>query len=162
MSRRSLPPSESGTASSPQIPQSARLLARRFFDKLSAHDMDGLTGLFATHAVVELLPVGITGSFHEKGIEFFGQLIAAFPDLRVHIRSTMDSAATAVVEVTIEGTQAADFLGVLNQEKYLDLDQAWIVTASSAGIEKLRAYWCQNQLYRRLAVRRLDMISQVE
>jgi hypothetical protein len=64
-----------------------------------------------------------------------------------------------VVEVKLEGTQAAAFLGVLNQEKHVDVDQAWLVHAAQGKIAGLRAYWCQNQLYRRLAVKRLDRIS---
>jgi hypothetical protein len=66
---------------------------------------------------------------------------------------------TAVIEITIAGTQRADFLGIHNQEKHLDLDEAWVITAADAKIANIRAYWCQNQLYRRLAVNRLDQIS---
>ena len=61
----------------------------------------------------------------------------------------------------MEGTQAADYLGAINQEKHLDVDQAWRFTVAGDRITGVDAYWCQNQLYRRLAVKRLDQISLV-
>jgi hypothetical protein len=47
----------------------------------------------------------------------------------------------------------------VNQEKYVDLDQGWMVWAERGRITRIRAYWCQNQLLRRMAVKRLDQIS---
>ena len=77
----------------------------------------------------------------------------------VKVRSIMGNSETAVIEITVEGTQGADFLGIHNQKKRLDLDQAWVISASDGKIASIRAYWCQIQLYRRSAVKRLDQIS---
>jgi ketosteroid isomerase-like protein len=78
----------------------------------------------------------------------------------VTVHSTTDLVGDVVLaEVSIEGTQAADYLGVINQEKHLDVDQAWRFTVENGSITTIQAYWCQNQLYRRLAVKRLDQIA---
>ncbi len=66
---------------------------------------------------------------------------------------------TAVAEVTIEGNQAADFFGINNQEKLMDLDQVWLLHVDDGAIDRIKAYWCQNRLYRRLGVKRLDHIT---
>ena len=51
------------------------------------------------------------------------------------------------------------FFGLVNQEKHLDIDQAWRFTVAGDRITQVRAYWCQAQLYRRLAVKRFDEIA---
>ena len=58
-----------------------------------------------------------------------------------------------------EGTQAADYRGVINTEKHLDIDQAWRFVTVGGLITQIAAYWCQAQLYRRLAVKRYDEIE---
>jgi ketosteroid isomerase-like protein len=134
-------------------------LALELLDRLGSRDADGVGALVAAGAAISFEPAGISGSFVQAGAAFFRELIAAFPDLRMTARSIIANSETAVVEITMEGTQGADFLGIHNQEKHLDLDQAWVITASGGKIASIRAYWCQNQLYRRLAVKRLDQIS---
>jgi ketosteroid isomerase-like protein len=64
---------------------------------------------------------------------------------------------TALVKV--EGTQAGEYAGVVNQEKHLDLDEAWRFTVAGGAITAVTAYWCQQQLYRRLAVKRFDQVA---
>jgi ketosteroid isomerase-like protein len=131
----------------------ARELALALFDALNAHDPQSALGLFHADAAIELVPA----AREQRG--FFAELVHAFPDLWIQIRSVSGTDELAVVELTLEGTQAADFLGILNQEKHLDLEQAWMVWAERGAITRVRAFWCQNQLYRRLAVKRLDRIS---
>jgi putative intracellular protease/amidase/predicted ester cyclase len=139
--------------------RNARWLALQLCDRLHARDADGAGSLIAPDAVVNLGPAGGSGIFAQRGAKFINDLIAAFPNLRVTIRSIVADSETAVIEITIAGTQRADFLGIHNQEKHLDLDEAWVITATDGKIANIRAYWCQNQLYRRSAVNRLDQIS---
>ena len=61
--------------------------------------------------------------------------------------------------LSIEGTQAGDYAGAINQEKHLDIDQAWRFVVADGLITEVTAYWCQAQLYRRLAVKRYDEIA---
>jgi putative intracellular protease/amidase/predicted ester cyclase len=139
--------------------RNARWLALQLCDRLQSRDADGACSLIAPDAVVNFGPAGGSGIFAQRGGKFINDLITAFPDPRVTIRSIVADSETAVIEITIAGTQRADFLGIHNQEKHLDLDEAWVITAADAKIANIRAYWCQNQLYRRLAVNRLDQIS---
>jgi SnoaL-like polyketide cyclase len=91
---------------------------------------------------------------------FFEESVTAFPDLRLTIRSSRGcDDGRALVELTFEGTQGADFLGAINQEKHLDIEQAWVLSTDGEVITGLSAYWDQNKLYRRLAVKRLDQIA---
>jgi ketosteroid isomerase-like protein len=154
----------SGTAAQPasataSAARGARELARDLFALLNQGRLEAALALFDPAAVFEIVPAGIKGTASEAGHRFLGELLAALPDLLIQVRSIVGDGAWAAAELKLEGTQADDFLGVLNQEKHLDLDQAWMLQAADGRITGLRAYWCQNQLYRRLAVRRLDRIS---
>jgi steroid delta-isomerase-like uncharacterized protein len=139
--------------------QGPRELALAFFDALNRRDAEAALALMAPEGFVEIVPAGVKGTARDQGRRFLQSLVASFPDLLIRIRSVMTTGELAVVELKLEGTQAADFLGILNQEKHVDVDQAWMLWAAHGQIGGLRAYWCQNQLYRRLAVKRLDRIS---
>jgi hypothetical protein len=140
-------------------PANARDLLLGFFDGLNRRDVGAALARFDPAAPFEIVPADVRGTAATAGASFLRALVTSFPDLLIQVRSLMETPELAVAEIKLEGTQAADFLGVLNQEKHLDVDQAWIVWAAGGRITGLRAYWCQNQLYRRLAVKRLDRIS---
>jgi hypothetical protein len=134
-------------------------LALAFFGALDRHDARAALELVEPAAFVEIVPAAIRGTAAAEGRRFVEALLAAFPDLTTRARPALDTPGLAVARVTLEGTQAAGFLGILNQEKHIDVEQAWMVWAAAGTISGLRAYGCQNQLYRRLAVRRLDRVS---
>ena len=140
---------------------SAHEVAGTFFGRMQAGEVNTVIGMLAPAATVHLVPLQTHGSMAAEGADYLRQLHIAFPDLLVRVRRlfvTTDN--TAVAEITIDGTQAADFLGVDNQEKHFDLDQAWLLQVTPDGkISAVTAYWDQNQLYRRLGVRRLDKIA---
>jgi len=139
---------------------SARDLAQTFFARMDAGDVEGTLALVAPEAPVNLIPLQLQGSASEVGRDYFQQLASAFPNLQVRVRRMfVGSDNTAVVEVTIEGNQAADFFGILNQEKLMDLDQVWLLHVGDGAIDRIKASWCQNRLYRRLGVKRLDHIT---
>jgi hypothetical protein len=137
----------------------AKALAASWFAHLQRQDAPAALSLCGADASIDIVPAQIRGNAHGEGTAFVQGLVRAFPDLLFHVRSLTGTATLAIAEVTMEGTQAADFLGVLNQEKHVDLDQAWMFWARDQRLSAVRAYWCQNQLYRRLAVKRLDRIS---
>ena len=139
--------------------QDVQALALKLCERLSARDFEGAKALILADAAVDFGPAGVCGKFSEEGTKFFRDLISAFPDLRLTVHSVVADSETAVIEITVEGTQSADFLGIHNQEKHIDVDQAWVITAAHGRITSIRAYWCQTQVYRRLGVKRLDQIS---
>ena len=140
---------------------SAHAVAEQFFELMEAGEVDDIIGMTAPGAVVSLVPLGVHGSMAEEGASYLRDLARAFPDLLVRVRRlfvTTDN--TAVAEISIDGTQAADFLRVANQEKHFDLDQGWLLAVTPEDlIGVVTAYWDQNQVYRRLGVKRLDNIT---
>ena len=140
---------------------SARTVAREFLGHMETGAVDKIISMTAPDATVVLAPLEMRGPMATEGAQYLRELAGAFPDLLIRVRRlfvTTDN--TAVAEITIDGTQAADFLGVDNQEKHFDLDQAWLLEVTPDDrIRAVIAYWDQNQLYRRLGVKRLDKIT---
>jgi ketosteroid isomerase-like protein len=119
----------------------------------------GSPGTPASVADVVIHPTGQAGG-PEIAREFFREALTAFPELMLAVtRRTACGNGRVLIELSLEGTQAADFLGAINQEKHLDIEQAWLFTTSDGVITAITGYWDQNKLYRRLAVKRLDRIA---
>jgi steroid delta-isomerase-like uncharacterized protein len=140
---------------------SARSLAEKFFGHVEAGEVDEILGMMAPGATVSLVPLNRHGPMAADGASYLRELSRSFPDLLVRVRRLFVTADnTAVAEITVDGTQADAFLEVANQEKHVDLDQAWMLKVTPDGrISAVIAYWDQNQLYRRLGVKRLDQIT---
>lgn len=140
---------------------SAHELAEKFFGHVEAGAVDEVLGMMTPDATVSLVPLNRSGPMAADGAYYLRELAGAFPDLLVRVRRLFVTADnTAVAEITIDGTQADDFLAVANQEKHVDLDQAWMLAVTPDDrISAVIAYWDQNQLYRRLGVKRLDKIT---
>jgi steroid delta-isomerase-like uncharacterized protein len=140
---------------------SARSLAEKFFGLVEAGEVDEILGMMTRDATVSLVPLNRHGPMAADGASYLRELSRSFPDLLVRVRRlfvTGDN--TAVAEITIDGTQADAFLAVANQEKHVDLDQAWMLMVTPDDrISAVIAYWDQNQLYRRLGVKRLDKVT---
>jgi ketosteroid isomerase-like protein len=135
-------------------------IARTLFARMDARDANGVLALVTPHAKVTLVPLNLQGDAEDVGRRYFEQLASAFPDLSVRVRRLfVGNDNTAVAEITIAGTQAADFFGIINQEKLMDLDQVWFLHVTDGVIDRIKAYWCQNRLYRRLGVKRLDHVT---
>jgi predicted ester cyclase len=140
---------------------SARSLAEQFFVQMEAGEVDEILGMVTPDATVSLVPLNRHGPMTADGAYYLRELARSVPDLLVRVRRlfvTGDN--TAVAEITIDGTQAGEFLAVANQEKQFGLDQAWMLTVTPDDrISAVIAYWDQNQLYRRLGVKRLDKVT---
>jgi ketosteroid isomerase-like protein len=135
-------------------------IARTFFARMAARDANGALALVSPHAKVTLVPLNLQGDAEDVGRRYLEQLVSSFPDLSVRVRRLfVGDDNTAVAEITIAGTQAADFFGIINQEKLMDLDQVWFLQVNDEAIDRIKAYWCQNRLYRRLGVKRLDHVT---
>ncbi|ODU06052.1 MAG: hypothetical protein ABS81_05880 [Pseudonocardia sp. SCN 72-86] len=128
----------------------------------------------ADDARVTVYPLQVVDGSKDVIGTLLQDIVRSFPDLILKVRSVLELgtgdgrsdgggpgrvSGVVVAELKIEGTQAADFLGVVNQEKHLDVDTAWRFTVTGESITGIDVYWCQNQLYRRLAVKRTDQIA---
>ena len=139
---------------------SALEVADAFIACLARHDIDGALTACSPHCRIRIVPLALDGAIHAEGRRFFENWITAFPDLKLYTRRIFATRDDVVaVETTFDGTQASGFLGAINQEKHIDLDEAWLLRTQGDRVEDVKLYWCQNQLYRRLAVRRLDRVT---
>jgi hypothetical protein len=130
-----------------------------FLNAFRQKDVDTALSTISDRVKVTIFPMQVKDGGKDVIAQLLRDVVAAFPDLLITVRSVIDVGKVAVAEFKLEGTQAADFLGAINQEKHLDLDTAWRFTVEGERIVGLDAYWCQNQLYRRLAIKRQDQVT---
>jgi steroid delta-isomerase-like uncharacterized protein len=132
---------------------------QEFLAALARRDVDAAIALVDSQAAVTVHPFGL----HEKGADVLrtvlADLVRAFPDLRVTVSRVITTGDVVTALFKAEGTQSAAYAGAINQEKHLDIDQAWRFVVADGLISEADAYWCQAQLYRRLAVKRYDEIA---
>jgi predicted ester cyclase len=139
---------------------SALEVAGAFMTCLARHDVNGALTICAPSCSIHIVPLALQGAIHVEGRTFFETWINAFPDLSLTTRRMFATRDDVVaIETSFDGTQANAFLGAINQEKHVDLDEAWLLHISADCIGSVKLFWCQNQLYRRLAVRRLDRVT---
>jgi ketosteroid isomerase-like protein len=130
-----------------------------FLDAVARHDVGAALAVVDPQASVTVYPLAV----HDQGATALRQVLAdllrGFPDLMVSVSRVITTGDVVTVQFKAEGTQAADYAGAINQEKHLDIDQAWRFVTRGGLITEVSAYWCQAQLYRRLAVKRYDEIG---
>lgn len=144
---------------SPQVSITSADPVEDFLTGFANADVDA-----ALAAVSDDVSVTVHGlDVRTNGIESIRQVLAdivtAFPNLRVTTKRVIRTGDVVTAELKVEGTQAADYAGAINQEKHLDLDEAWRFDVHGGQIIAIDAYWCQQQLYRRLGVKRFDQIA---
>ncbi|MGW4524721.1 nuclear transport factor 2 family protein [Amycolatopsis sp. NPDC004378] len=132
-----------------------------FLTAFGSRDVEAALSVVDDSVRVDIHPTGLREGGAAELRAFLTETVTAFPDLIVAVKNLIETGSAVTAELKVEGTQAAGYLGAINQEKHLDVDQAWRFTVSGDRITGVDAYWCQNQLYRRLAVKRLDQISLV-
>ena len=130
-----------------------------FLGAFARHDVNAALAQVGPQAEVTVHPLGIGGHGPAVLGVVLGDLIRAFPDLIVTTGRLVTTGDVVTALIRVEGTQAADYAGAINQEKHLDIDQAWRFTVAGGVITGVTAYWCQQQLYRRLAVKRFDAVA---
>lgn len=131
----------------------------RFLEAFGRRDVNGALSQVAAHARVTAHGLGHSGSGITAIREMLDDLVRAFPDLLVTVKRVVHVGDVVVAELKVEGTQADAYVGAINQEKHLDLDEAWRFEVQAGRIVAIDAYWCQQQLYRRLGVKRFDQIA---
>jgi ketosteroid isomerase-like protein len=144
---------DSSQASSPAATVQA------FLDAFARRNAAGALALVSPQATVTVHPLGLAGAGRDALRTVLDDLVRAFPDLLVTTSRVITTGDVVTALIKVEGTQAADYAGAINQEKHLDIDQAWRFTVTGGVITGVTAYWCQTQLYRRLGVKRFDAIA---
>jgi ketosteroid isomerase-like protein len=151
--------SQTETAPGSSAPASPAAIVEAFLDAFARHDVDAALAGVSPQAAVTVHPLGIGGRGPGVLAVVLGDLIQAFPDLLLTTGRVITTGDVVTTLIKVEGTQSADYAGAINQEKHLDIDQAWRFTVTGGVITGVTAYWCQQQLYRRLAVKRFDAIA---
>jgi ketosteroid isomerase-like protein len=144
---------------SPAQASSPAETVQAFLDAFARRDAAAALALVSPQATVTVHALGIGGRGPGVLGVVLGDLIRAFPDLLVTAGRVITTGDVVTALVKVEGTQAAAYAGAINQEKHLDIDQAWRFTVTGGVITGVSAYWCQQQVYRRLAVKRFDAIA---
>jgi len=130
-----------------------------FLDAFARHDVDAAMALVDSQAAVTVHPFGLQDKGADVLRAVLADLVRAFPDLMISVSRVITTGDVVTALFKAEGTQSADYAGAINQEKHLDIDQAWRFVVIDGLITGVDVYWCQAQLYRRLAVKRYDEIA---
>jgi ketosteroid isomerase-like protein len=130
-----------------------------FLDAFARHDNDAAIALVDPQASVTIHPLGVRDADPDALRQVLADLVRGFPDLVISVSALITTGDVVTAQFKADGTQAAGYAGAINQEKHLDIDQAWRFTVGGGMITEVSAYWCQAQLYRRLAVKRYDEIA---
>ena len=130
-----------------------------FLDAFARRDVDAAMALVDSQAAVTVHPFGIDTRGADALRAVLADLVRAFPDLVISVSRVITTGDVVTALFKAEGSQAADYAGAINQEKHLDIDQAWRFVTAGGLITGVAVYWCQAQLYRRLAVKRYDEIA---
>ena len=130
-----------------------------FLDTFARHDVDAALTLADPQVSVTVHPLGVDRAGADVLRQVLADLVSAFPDLMISVSRVITTGNVVTALFKAEGTQSAAYAGAINQEKHLDIDHAWRFVVAGGLITEVTAYWCQAQLYRRLAVKRYDEIA---
>jgi steroid delta-isomerase-like uncharacterized protein len=145
--------------SSPVLTSTPTQNAQDFLDAFAHRDVEAAIAVVDPQISVTVHPLGIRGTGADVLRKVLADLVRAFPDLLISVSRVITTGDVVTALFKVEGTQAAEYAGAINQEKHLDIDQAWRFVVGDGLITEVTAYWCQAQLYRRLAVKRYDEIA---
>ncbi|WP_266366175.1 ester cyclase [Tellurirhabdus rosea] len=125
-----------------QLSQKGTCLA--FFTAYDDLDTARMIGLAAPDATVHFLPLGEAGkgSFWEFGKAVWDMLIDCFPDITNSVDSLATEEETIRANVTIEGTQAKDFLDIASKGMKFKSDHIFVFRFNEADrIQHLTITW---------------------
>ena len=144
---------------SPVLTRTPTQTVQAFLDAFARHDIDAAVALADPQVTVTVHPLGVRDQCADALRAVLADLVRGFPDLMISVSRVITTGDVVTALLKAEGTQAAGYAGAINQEKHLDIDQAWRLVTGSGLITEVTAYWCQAQLYRRLAVKHYDEIA---
>jgi ketosteroid isomerase-like protein len=144
---------------SPQVSTTSTDPVGDFLTGFTNADVDVALAAVADDVRLTVHGLGVRANGIESIRQVLTDIVTAFPNLRVTTKRVLRTGDAVTAELKVEGTQAADYAGAINQEKHLDLDEAWRFEVRDGQIVAVDAYWCQQQLYRRLGVKRFDQIA---
>ena len=112
-----------------------------FLDALARHDVDAAMAVTDPRVSVTVHPFGIYDGGADVLRSVLADLVRAFPDLVIDVSRVITTGEVVTALFKAEGTQAAGYAGAINQEKHLDIDQAWRFVTAGRLITEVAAYW---------------------
>lgn len=115
-----------------------------FFTAYDDLDTARMIGLAAPDATVHFLPLGDDGkgTFWEFGKAVWDLLIDCFPDLSNTVDKLTTEDDTITANVTIGGTQAKDFMGIVSKGCRFNSDHVFVFRFNDADqIQHLTINW---------------------
>ena len=111
---------------------------RSAYERINARDLPGFGALLAEDFVEhEELP-GIPPT-KEGVLAYFQMLLAAFPDMKMHVEDVIDGGDEAVARVKISATHAGDFMGVAPTGKKVAMNLIDIMKFDASG--RVTEHW---------------------
>jgi steroid delta-isomerase-like uncharacterized protein len=106
---------------------------RRFYERLSARDVDGFGDLMADDFVEHEETPGIEPT--KEGVKgLFQMYFAAFPDMRWEVEDILASGDKVVARVRCKGTHEGEFMGMPATGKSFDVPEIDIVRFGDDGL----------------------------
>ena len=110
-----------------------KAVAQGFFERLEVGDVEGAMALTTPDGEFQAVALGVKGTIGGEGQELLEELRRALPDVTLQVtRLFAGHDGTSVAEVFVDGTQADDLFGIVNQEKHVDVSD----TAVAHVVEK--------------------------
>ena len=111
---------------------------RRLYDQLNAGDIDGfgrqLADDFVEHEELPGIPPTKAGV-----VQYFGMMLAAFPDMRMDVEDVIASGDKAVARLRVTGTNKGGFMGMPATDKSVSVKLIDITRFGDDGLA--REHW---------------------
>lgn len=111
---------------------------RRFYEMISAGDIDGFGALLADDFVEHEDTPGLAPT-KDGVIAFFRMYVAAFPDLRMTPEDVIASGDKVVARARATGTNSGEFMGMPATGKQIDVQMIDIIRFGDDGLA--REHW---------------------
>jgi steroid delta-isomerase-like uncharacterized protein len=106
---------------------------RRFYELISAGDLDGFGALLADDFVEHEETPGLTPT-KDGVVQFFQMYLAAFPDLRMEPQDVLVDGDKVVARVRAIGTHEGEFMGMAPTGKRVEVQLIDIIRLSDDGL----------------------------
>ena len=106
---------------------------RRFYELISAGDLDGFGALLADDFVEHEETPGLTPT-KDGVLQFFRMYLAAYPDLRMEPQDVLVDGDKVVARVRAIGTHEGEFMGMAPTGKRVEVQLIDIIRLSDDGL----------------------------
>jgi steroid delta-isomerase-like uncharacterized protein len=111
---------------------------RRFYEMISAGDIDGFGAMLADDFIEHEETPGLAPT-KDGVLQFFRMYLAAFPDLRMEPQDVLADGDKVIARVHATGTHEGEFMGMAPTGKRVDVQLIDIIRFSDDGLA--REHW---------------------